>query len=185
MIFIIKNYFFYSLIIFLITVNINFSQSSSSFKLTNSSISSIAGKQSSSNFILTKSNMGKMMVGSSFSTNFVLNGSITLTDINIKDEISNEFLPNEYRLWQNYPNPFNPSTSITFDLVEPTNVKIHIISVLGKQIKSYDFGYRNAGRHFVFWDGRDNSGKLVSSGIYCYQLISENFTAIKKMLLLK
>lgn len=80
-------------------------------------------------------------------------------------------LPGEFRLYQNYPNPFNPSTVIRYDLPKPSNVKLEIFNILGERIitlvnsESFSAGYRQ-----VIWNGRNNSGNQVGSGIYIYRL---------------
>jgi flagellar hook assembly protein FlgD len=88
-------------------------------------------------------------------------------------------------LLQNYPNPFNPETDITFYLPRQTSVTLAIYNMLGQQVAILASGQLAAGLHTVHWDGRDASGRLVSSGIYLYRLNSSEFTESRKMLLLK
>lgn len=92
-------------------------------------------------------------------------------------------LPEESMLGQNYPNPFNPTTSITFTLPFSTNWSLKIYNVAGQLIKSFE-GF-SSGEVSVNWDGTDNSGDKVSSGIYFYKLSAGDFTATKKMVILK
>ena len=92
----------------------------------------------------------------------------------------------DYRLGQNYPNPFNPSTRIAFELPEQTRVTVEVYDVLGKKVatlvnaKNY-----SAGRHTVVWNGRDDQGHLMTSGVYFYRITTPGFSQTKKMVLMK
>jgi hypothetical protein len=94
-------------------------------------------------------------------------------------------LPAGYRLYQNYPNPFNPMTGIRFDLPEASVVRLSVYNVLGQEIRRLVDEMLPAGAHLRTWDGRDDRGGVVSSGIYLYRLSTGGFTAKKKMILLK
>jgi tetratricopeptide (TPR) repeat protein len=86
---------------------------------------------------------------------------------------------------QNYPNPFNPETTISFNIATKGNVSINIYNIKGQKIKtllSEDF---ESGNHNVVWNGTDDNGKPVGSGIYLYRVKSNNETITNKMLLLK
>jgi len=95
-------------------------------------------------------------------------------------------IPATYGLHQNYPNPFNPSTAISFTLSAESDVEVIIFNVKGGKIKSIfnDHVYADQTRTVV-WDGNDANGKLVSSGVYFYKLITDNKVYQKKMLLVK
>jgi len=95
-------------------------------------------------------------------------------------------IPATYGLQQNYPNPFNPSTAISFTLSAESDVEVIIFNVKGGKIKSIfnDHVYADQTRTVV-WDGNDANGKLVSSGVYFYKLITDNKVYQKKMLLVK
>ncbi len=93
--------------------------------------------------------------------------------------------PRIYSLGQNYPNPFNSGTTIPFELTEPSNVTITIYNIAGGKIATLIREFLNAGQWVVLWDGRDIQGKKVASGIYYYHLLSEHFSDVKQMLLLK
>jgi len=89
-------------------------------------------------------------------------------------------LPNSMLLHQNYPNPFNPTTTISFELAEESNVQLTVYSVLGEQKRLLAHGNYSAGKHeFVF------DASALGSGIYFYTLSSNSGTITKKMLLLK
>jgi len=94
-------------------------------------------------------------------------------------------LPAEYRLFQNYPNPFNPSTTISFEIPELTDVLLNIYDIQGGFIRTIIQGKMNAGLHYMVWDGKNNFGNKVVSGIYFYQLKSDKINIVKKMQLLK
>ncbi len=93
--------------------------------------------------------------------------------------------PKQFSLQQNYPNPFNPNTRISFDLFRSSEVELTIYNSLGKEITTLSQGKLNSGNHNFDWNGTDQSGKSVSSGLYVYKLKTENGFANKKMLLIK
>jgi len=88
-------------------------------------------------------------------------------------------------LHQNYPNPFNPTTMICYSLKENAKVSINIYNIKGQKVKQLVSERFPAGQHSVVWNGTDNNGKSVSSGIYFYQLKTENYEKTKRMVLLK
>ncbi len=94
-------------------------------------------------------------------------------------------IPDNYNLLQNYPNPFNPTTTIEFEISQPSNVKVNIYDVAGRMIKELINEQKNTGKYSVTWNGKDNSGNTVASGNYFYQIISGDFVQAKKMILLK
>lgn len=95
------------------------------------------------------------------------------------------FLPNSFSLGQNYPNPFNPLTQIEYSLPRRAHVQISIYNTLGQLVKTVVNSEQTAGIHSVTWDGKDELGRTVSSGIYFYKLSASDFVESKKMLLLK
>jgi hypothetical protein len=74
-------------------------------------------------------------------------------------------------LAQNAPNPFRPSTSISYELHRPGVVRLTVFDVHGRVIRDLVHGYRAAALHAVEWDGRDDAGRLVASGVYFYRLV--------------
>ncbi len=101
----------------------------------------------------------------------------------VEDEIGS--IPNQYVLNQNYPNPFNPVTTITYTLAKSGKVKLDIYNVLGQKVRTLIDGNATAGLHVDQWNGLDNNGKKVASGVYFYKLEAGEFTAIKKMIMIK
>jgi hypothetical protein len=94
-------------------------------------------------------------------------------------------MPAEYALHANYPNPFNPVTNIAYDLLERADVMLTVYNVVGQKVRTLVDRAESAGRHEVAWDGRDDSGEPVSSGIYLYRMTAGDFSQSRKMLLLK
>ena len=95
-------------------------------------------------------------------------------------------IPTQFALHQNYPNPFNPSTQISFDVPEGSElVRLNIYNILGKKVSTLLNNVVNPGKHKIEWNAKDNEGNPVASGIYFYELSSSSFTARKKMLLIR
>ncbi|MBK8946653.1 MAG: choice-of-anchor D domain-containing protein [Ignavibacteriae bacterium] len=96
-------------------------------------------------------------------------------------------LPTEYALEQNYPNPFNPSTKIEFSVPETNNVSLIIYNVLGQEVKTLFLGEVDRGRVVLNWDGTNNNGSFVNSGIYIVRMNAGkgDFNAVRKMMMLK
>lgn len=90
-----------------------------------------------------------------------------------------------FRLLQNYPNPFNPITRIRFSIGEASNVTLKVYDVSGRVIRVLVDEQLKADTYEVIWDGRDNRGKTVTSGIYFYRLSAGRFTKTRKMVLLR
>ncbi|MCH9008906.1 T9SS type A sorting domain-containing protein [candidate division KSB1 bacterium] len=94
-------------------------------------------------------------------------------------------VPNEYELLQNHPNPFNPETDIRFQLPEASHVMVRIFNILGQEIRTLTDKRYEAGYHTVPWNGKDEKGNVVSSGIYLYMLQAGNFSQVMKMSLIR
>ena len=93
-------------------------------------------------------------------------------------------------LLQNFPNPFNPETWIPYTLADDADVKVRIYDVEGKLVRNLDIGYQRSGRYIsrekaIYWDGRDQLGESVSSGVYFYTLKTEGFSDTRRMVILK
>jgi subtilisin family serine protease len=97
--------------------------------------------------------------------------------------------PTTFELQQNLPNPFRlsqvPATNITFALAAPAQVRLRVYNLLGQQVRELLNATRPVGRYAVTWDGRDDRGGLVSSGVYFYMLESPQETKMKKLLFLR
>jgi hypothetical protein len=96
-----------------------------------------------------------------------------------------ENVPAAFSLSQNYPNPFNPMTTIEYSLPEQSHVMLEIFNILGQRVSTLVSVSQPAGRHRIVWDGKDDQGKDVASGIYFYRLEAGEFTDSKRMVILK
>lgn len=94
-------------------------------------------------------------------------------------------VPNEFALSQNYPNPFNPTTQIMFKIGEAGNVKMNIYDIRGRLVQTLVNEHKPAGVHTVKWNGRNQFGNLVSTGIYFYNIEMGSYRETKRMLLMK
>jgi hypothetical protein len=96
-----------------------------------------------------------------------------------------EPLPRSYELSQNYPNPFNPTTTIKYLLPEVSNVQVTVINIMGQSVRTLIDQVQPAGEHNVIWDGRDEAGATVASGIYFYRMQAGSFIQTRKMVMMK
>ena len=96
-----------------------------------------------------------------------------------------ELIPMKYALYQNFPNPFNPVTEIQFDIPDISTVELVVYNLMGQEVRRLVNGEIQAGYHRIVWDGLNNRGESVSTGVYIYSLISPSFHSTKKMVLLK
>ena len=94
-------------------------------------------------------------------------------------------LPKEFALRENYPNPFNPTTVIEYALPKASQVKIQIYNILGQKVRELVDEPQEPGYKMIRWDGKDDSGVEVSSGVYFYRIAAGDFMKSKKMILLK
>jgi hypothetical protein len=100
-------------------------------------------------------------------------------------------LPSSMKIWQNYPNPFNPTTTISFEIAETSKglktfeIYLRIYDVTGKLVKTLIDDELKSGYHSVIWDGKDERGNSVESGIYIYKLQADNYTETRRMTLLR
>ncbi|PID26885.1 MAG: hypothetical protein CR982_08145 [Candidatus Cloacimonadota bacterium] len=89
-------------------------------------------------------------------------------------------------LYQNYPNPFNPRTNIGFSLEKSGEVKIEIFNRSGRLVREISNNYRSSGKHWIEWNGKDNSNNSLSSGVYYYRVSTpEGFSKIGKAVMIK
>jgi len=93
--------------------------------------------------------------------------------------------PKSTKLAQNFPNPFNPSTTIKFDLKEKGFVTLKVYNVAGQLVRTLVSGERDANSYTVTWDGKNDRGGAVASGIYFYKMETKDFSQTKKMVMLR
>jgi hypothetical protein len=97
-------------------------------------------------------------------------------------------IPKNFSLMQNYPNPFNPETTIEYNLpaqARAYNVVIRIYNFLGQLVRELVNQEQSAGRYRIVWNGKDNSGHSLASGVYIYTIQAGEFRQAKKMVMLK
>ncbi len=109
---------------------------------------------------------------------------VTFTDAPTSSS-DNDVVPNMSMLKQNYPNPFNPTTRINYNVVKSGNVKLNVYNVKGQLVKTLVNSTKSAGLNEVVWNGDDNAGKKVSSGLYLYKLENGGRSEMKKMVIMK
>jgi subtilisin family serine protease len=130
--------------------------------------------------------LGQIQIESNDSNNPLLIVPCSLTvsqTVGIEETASS--LPTYFALDQNYPNPFNPGTEISFALPKKSDVDLTIYDLLGRRVRTLISSELDAGYHTVAWNGRDGTGKPVSSGIYFYRIESGDFQMTRKMIMLK
>ncbi len=115
-------------------------------------------------------------------TAFFVDDVIIAKTVGIDDLIQ---APSSASLKANYPNPFNPSTTISFELGEASNVEIVIYNLKGQIVQKLVSEPYTAGAHSVIWNGTDFMGNPVSSGVYYYKMSSGKFSSTRKMILMK
>ena len=103
----------------------------------------------------------------------------------LQENININAIPDEYELSQNYPNPFNPVTKIEYGLPEKGQVKLVIYDILGREVLTLVDGLQEAGYKTITWNGMNQTGRLVSAGMYFYAIQANDFRQVRKMILLK
>jgi hypothetical protein len=94
-------------------------------------------------------------------------------------------IPNDYQLGNNYPNPFNPTTTITFSIPENSDVLLEVYNSLGEKVRMLVNENYSSGTYSARWNGRDDFGREVNSGVYIYRIVAANFVDSKRMILMK
>jgi hypothetical protein len=156
---------------------------------------------SATQFDWTKYNLGvrvpsgkgakAMQIGLHVFNRFI--GTVYFDDLTVTDlggpatgvAANKDNLPKQYELLQNYPNPFNPTTNIRYALPRESHVTLIIYNLLGQKVRVLVDNVRSAGSYEVSWDGRDEGGNSVGSGMYFYRLETGQAAIVKKMLMLK
>ena len=145
------------------------------------------------------SQIGNLITIDTSTAHGIIIGSIGFKDITGLDYSNNSIasitklsnlIPEDYSLNQNYPNPFNPTTTIEFGIPKEANVKLIIYDLLGEVVNELVNDYKQAGVYKVNWNSNDNNGRILSSGVYFYELkvsgsSGRELSLIKKMILLK
>jgi flagellar hook assembly protein FlgD len=114
--------------------------------------------------------------------------NIVSVEIGVGVEVSldeSEITPIQFALHQNYPNPFNPHTEISFDIPEMTDINVSVFNLMGQKVKTLVNDNITPGYHTIMWDGTNDKGLQVSTGMYFYTLQSSEKRVMRKMLFLK
>ena len=119
-----------------------------------------------------------------------LTDPVYLRGIAALEQLLAALTPKETVLLPNYPNPFNPETWIPYQLVHAADVQITIYDIKGVMVRQLDLGYQSAGYYTnrskaAYWDGHNESGESVASGVYFYQLRAGDYTATRRMVIVK
>jgi hypothetical protein len=103
--------------------------------------------------------------------------------------VKTDGIPHAFALHQNFPNPFNPTTMISYDIPRISEVRMDVYNTLGMKVRSLFEGHQAAGSYQISWDGKNDAGKTLSSGVYFYRITanaqSSLYTFTKKMLFMK
>ena len=91
----------------------------------------------------------------------------------------------DFSLRQNFPNPFNATTKIMFNIDKNFNLRIQINNLKGQLVRSLSDGFYTKGSHTVEWNGKDNEGNIVVSGVYIYKILMNDRAITKRMLFVK
>jgi hypothetical protein len=94
-------------------------------------------------------------------------------------------LPQDFTLEQNYPNPFNPTTTIRYALKEDVKVSLKIYNTLGQEVRTLVNEDQSAGFKEIMWDGKNNTGNVVPTGVYMYRIVAGNYVKSQKMMMVK
>ena len=103
----------------------------------------------------------------------------------LSTEDDSPLLPTEFVLHQNYPNPFNPATTIRYNLPQDSRIRLTVYDIIGRELVRLRNESDQAGYHSIIWNGRDNAGREVPSGIYIARLVTPGYTKSIKMVLLR
>jgi hypothetical protein len=141
-----------------------------------------------------RSQVGEVLYSPNATGTQLANFTLEQATTSVETSKEQEALPVKFELGANYPNPFspqmrgtfgNPSTTIYFGLPKAQEVRLAVYNVLGREVKNLLTGYVEAGRHNLEWNGTDNAGKPVASGIYFYTLQTSQTRLVRKMVLSK
>ena len=103
----------------------------------------------------------------------------------VLDAVIESLTPSVTRLYQNYPNPFNPSTRVRYQLSSRGPVNMRVYNVAGQLVKTLVGSVQEAGYYEVKWDGRNNGGRVVSSGIYFCRIDTPGYEKSMKMVVIR
>ncbi|HDR91033.1 MAG TPA: T9SS type A sorting domain-containing protein, partial [candidate division Zixibacteria bacterium] len=109
--------------------------------------------------------------------------TITLTDIDLG--LKDVDKPDRFSIGPNMPNPFNATTEFTLAIPEASDIRVEVFDLLGKRVTTLVEDKLDVGHHRVVWNGRDDSGRDLPSGVYLYRIVADDFEQTRKMTLIK
>ncbi len=115
----------------------------------------------------------------------VLNEGRILVDLSNNQLSLNPNVPVSTKLFQNYPNPFNPETTIRFQLAERGKIRLKIYNLLGREVRTLMDEEKETGTYSVEWDGRNDAGMLVTSGVYLFRMMTKDDVETKKLIFIR
>ena len=110
---------------------------------------------------------------------------IQVGSVSAVQDLGGDGVPRDFNLEQNYPNPFNAGTVIKFNIKHDGHVRLDVFNILGQKVTTLVDKFLNYGPKAADWDGTDISGRPVSTGLYFYRLVTDDYTDVKKMVLIK
>ncbi len=143
----------------------------------------ILGGNTSLDVLDISAEVGSEYSWSTYRGNFHRDGYYDVSQLSTQSNRSLD--PRGFTLYNNFPNPFNPHTSIKFNLELDMEISINIYDIMGRNIKTIVKGFYKSGSHSIKWYGQNNDGSSVSSGIYFYELKSQDLNQKRKMVLIK
>ena len=161
------------------SLSINITQNS----IVNVNLQGFAGRQVviKPNVFLNNMSLSRL----DFAVGNVYSPMLNLPKENMIKMSKSTFIPDKIVMVNNYPNPFNPTTTIAFDLPKDVTVSLEIYDVTGRKICTLVNEPKEAGTHQVMWDGQDDHGNSVASGVYVYRIQTGDFVQSKKLLFMK
>jgi hypothetical protein len=161
---------------------------STHFSLLTSSIDCAGGQKNSKNYSSANSMGQSLSIGRSQSIKYDLCTGfqyVSRQEILVSVEDNTDLTAIRYHLSQNFPNPFNPETSFEFSLTQTNLTTFSIFNVLGQEIVTLVNEVKNPGTYKITWNGLDENGEKVDTGVYFYKIESGDFMDIRKMILIK
>jgi hypothetical protein len=186
----------FPLVLLFILVVSGFTQSSTNYQIKKFVFDQAGAASQSTKHIVVDAMGQPSPVGEATNTNYIvssgfLGGGKPISSIDVA-ETGEVVIPDEFKLCQNYHNPFNPETSIKYNMPQTSEVVLTIYNLQGYEVRCLVQGTKLAGYHTVHWDGQNESGQKIASGLYLYRIKvkthgSDRHTYIgsRKMLLMK
>jgi ligand-binding sensor domain-containing protein len=134
---------------------------------------------------LASNEVGQVLIGKDGRIYFGTSNGLTVYNPTVGPVSIKADTPAQFLMLRNHPNPFNPSTTISFTLPAPGRVNLSVYSITGQKVRTLWDGYRTYGTYTIIWDGKDDYGNAVSSGIYIARLQSGKQVVSRKVVLIR